>query len=307
MKSELAFSKTPKLSESLHQKQTKVIKTGPWTSEEDLLVIKLVEKNGPQKWTFIAKHLEGRIGKQCRERWHNHLNPHIRKEDWDEEEEWLLYLLHKMLGNRWAEISKVLKGRTDNSIKNHWNSSMKKKIPEFGTFYESNLRKYGHYSEGHECSVQNCEDPTRRKRGRRANSEINEQNNLICPSIHQVMLSDALNVHAKENYSQDKENKSNFTPRKISQMIQREESSYDEASLMEDSNYLSTPMFSPNKSPSPFITPKFLKERRDFANVQPWALHGVSKTPPQATNIPEFTFESPSLMLNLESPKPFNL
>ncbi|EAR99263.1 Myb-like DNA-binding domain protein (macronuclear) [Tetrahymena thermophila SB210] len=102
----------------------------PWSEEEDKLVIRLVEQHGPQKWTFIAQHIPGRIGKQCRERWHNHLNPKINKEPWGDDEEWVLFLCHKLKGNKWAEITQYLPGRTDNAIKNHWNSSMKKRIPE---------------------------------------------------------------------------------------------------------------------------------------------------------------------------------
>ena len=67
---------------------------GPWTEDEDMLVLSLVETYGPQKWTQIAEHLPGRIGKQCRERWHNHLNPEIKKNPWSEEEEWVLFLQH---------------------------------------------------------------------------------------------------------------------------------------------------------------------------------------------------------------------
>lgn len=104
------------------------LQKGSWCEEEDSLLVRIVHQNGPKNWSKIAKHFPNRKGKQCRERWHNHLNPQIKKDKWDDEEDLILVSCHYLFGNKWAVISKYLRGRTDNCIKNHWNSTIQRKI-----------------------------------------------------------------------------------------------------------------------------------------------------------------------------------
>lgn len=109
----------------------------PWSAEEDLAIRALVEEFGLKKWSLIAQQLaerykiKHRSGKQCRERWHNHLDSSIDKKPWTQEEDNLIFELHKQYGKSWSKIAENIPGRTDNSVKNRFYSTLRR-----------NLRKY---------------------------------------------------------------------------------------------------------------------------------------------------------------------
>ncbi|KAK2976541.1 hypothetical protein RJ640_023779 [Escallonia rubra] len=105
------------------------LKKGPWAPEEDELLVEYIKKHGHGSWRSLPK-LAGllRCGKSCRLRWTNYLRPDIKRGPFSDEEEKVVIQLHGMLGNRWAVIASQLPGRTDNEIKNLWNSHLKKRL-----------------------------------------------------------------------------------------------------------------------------------------------------------------------------------
>ncbi|KAL6587516.1 hypothetical protein OROMI_000494 [Orobanche minor] len=105
------------------------VKKGPWTPEEDTLLVSYVDENGPGNWRAVpTKTGLRRCSKSCRLRWTNYLRPGIKRGTFTDQEEKMIVQLQALLGNKWAAIASYLPERTDNDIKNYWNTHLKKKL-----------------------------------------------------------------------------------------------------------------------------------------------------------------------------------
>ncbi|KAJ8569949.1 hypothetical protein K7X08_006526 [Anisodus acutangulus] len=109
------------------------LKKGPWTPEEDQKLLSCIEEHGCGSWRALpAKAGLHRCGKSCRLRWINYLRPDIKRGKFSLQEERTIIQLHALLGNRWSTIAAYLPSRTDNEIKNYWNSRLKKRLTKMG-------------------------------------------------------------------------------------------------------------------------------------------------------------------------------
>ncbi|KAH7672293.1 myb proto-oncogene protein plant protein [Dioscorea alata] len=116
------------------------LKKGPWTSTEDSLLVDYVQKHGEGNWNAVQKYSGlSRCGKSCRLRWANHLRPNLKKGAFTPEEEQKIIELHSQIGNKWARMAAHLPGRTDNEIKNYWNTRIKRRLRAGLPLYPSDM------------------------------------------------------------------------------------------------------------------------------------------------------------------------
>ncbi|CAL2244192.1 unnamed protein product [Prunus armeniaca] len=115
------------------EEKSSLVKKGPWTPEEDEKLVEYIKRYGHGSWRALPK-LAGlnRCGKSCRLRWTNYLRPNIKRGNFSQEEEQTIINLHALVGNKWSAIANNLPGRTDNEIKNFWNTHLKKKLLQMG-------------------------------------------------------------------------------------------------------------------------------------------------------------------------------
>ncbi|GMI65456.1 myb domain protein 97 [Hibiscus trionum] len=118
-----------------------MLKKGPWSAAEDAVLAEYVRAHGEGNWNAVQKNTGlARCGKSCRLRWANHLRPNLKKGAFSPEEERIIIELHAQIGNKWARMATQLPGRTDNEIKNYWNTRVKRRQRQGLPLYPPDVR-----------------------------------------------------------------------------------------------------------------------------------------------------------------------
>ncbi|XP_073145000.1 transcription factor MYB60-like [Henckelia pumila] len=156
------------------------IKKGPWTPEEDIILVSYIQEHGPGNWRAVPTNTGlSRCSKSCRLRWTNYLRPGIKRGNFTSHEEGMIIHLQALLGNKWAAIATYLPQRTDNDIKNYWNTHLKKKLMKFQTGMGHSQMLYDSTANHPQFSLESCVDQRRMDRNTISNQQYfssNEKN-----------------------------------------------------------------------------------------------------------------------------------
>nr|POF12545.1 transcription repressor myb5 [Quercus suber] len=148
---------------------------GPWTPKEDTLLVNYIKAHGEGHWRSLPKNAGLlRCGKSCRLRWLNYLRPDIKRGNIAADEEDLIIRLHSLLGNRWSLIAARLPGRTDNEIKNYWNSHLSKKV-------KNSVKNVQNDHKG----ASNCVQVPNRRKKKNDNQDNSNGEMIIKTKVHQ--------------------------------------------------------------------------------------------------------------------------
>ncbi|KAG2667577.1 hypothetical protein I3760_15G122200 [Carya illinoinensis] len=151
---------------------------GAWSKQEDQKLIDYIQKHGEGCWRSLPEAAGLlRCGKSCRLRWVNYLRPDLKRGNIGEDEEELIIKLHALLGNRWSLIAGRLPGRTDNEVKNHWNTHLKRKLDQMGT--DSNNHRLGVLPRPSISLVSNFYNPTDKAAESSSQADDDDDNGVV--------------------------------------------------------------------------------------------------------------------------------
>ncbi|KAK1433734.1 hypothetical protein QVD17_10649 [Tagetes erecta] len=164
------------------------VKKGPWTPEEDITLVSYIQQNGPGNWRSVPTNTGLlRCSKSCRLRWTNYLRPGIKRGNFTEQEEKMIIHLQALLGNRWAAIASYLPQRTDNDIKNYWNTHLKKKLNKLNDNSDHDEHHHHHRRQGYSkgCHSPSSSETTMSKGQweRRLQTDIHMAKQALCEAL----------------------------------------------------------------------------------------------------------------------------
>ncbi|KAL0440677.1 UNVERIFIED_CONTAM: Myb-related protein [Sesamum radiatum] len=154
------------------------VKKGPWTPEEDIILVSYIQEHGPGNWRAVPTNTASpppltQMQQELRLRWTNYLRPGIKRGNFTEHEEKMIIHLQALLGNRWAAIASYLPQRTDNDIKNYWNTHLKKKLAKL----------QGHDEKGQNGSSSDSKSVSKGQWERRLQTDIHMAKQALCEAL----------------------------------------------------------------------------------------------------------------------------